>query len=156
MRTKNPQRVEGRAGRRQNLPQVVDADRAVDVEAKLRQLERQVALGASAIDGVDELQILARGGVGRRERRDAFAKIVERAEEPLRLYVANRRDRIVDGFAGDEAPGERAGSRHPVSGRERLQCSAVGERLEEGFGRNIQHQWVRAEPDVSRCSIARA
>ena len=152
MRTKNPHAL----GRRQNLPQVVDADRAIDVEAKLRQLERQVALDASPIDGVDQLQVFARGGFGRRQRRDALAKIVERAQQSLRLYVPNRRDRVVDGFAGDEAPGERVGSRHAVSGRERLQNAAVGERLEEGFGRNIQHQWVRAEPDVSRCSIARA
>ena len=45
------------------------------------------------------------------------------------------------------------GPAHPVAGRERLQCSAVGERLEEGLGRDIEHQCVRPEPDVSRCSM---
>jgi hypothetical protein len=33
---------------------------------------------------------------------------------------------------------------------------AVRKRLEEGFGCNIQHQCVRPDPDVSRCSMVRA
>ena len=81
MRTKNPHR----SAAVENLPQVVDADRAIDVEAELRQLERQIALDAGPIDRFDQLQILARGGFGRRERRDALAEIVERAQQALRL-----------------------------------------------------------------------
>ena len=81
MRTKNPHR----SAAVEDLPQVVDADRAVHVEAELRQLERQVALDARPIDRLDQLQVLARRRFGRRERRDAFAEIVERGQQPLRL-----------------------------------------------------------------------
>jgi hypothetical protein len=53
----------------EDLAQVVDADRAIDVEPELRQLERQVALDAGAVNRLDQLQIFASGGIGGGERR---------------------------------------------------------------------------------------
>ena len=152
MRTKNPQRSPAA----RILPQVVDADGPIDVEAELGELEREVALDPGAIDGLDQIEILARRRLGRGQGRDALAQIVERVEQPLGLDAPDRRDRILDGLAGDEPPRERLRARHPVAGRQRLQCAAAGEGLKEGLGRDIQHQCVRPDPDVSRCSIVRA
>ena len=67
----------------QNLPQVVYAHRAVDVEAKLRQLERQVPLDAGPVDRFDQVEILPSRGIGFRECRDAFAEVVQRAQKSL-------------------------------------------------------------------------
>ena len=49
MRTKKPQRVAGG----ENFPQVIDADCAIDVQAELRELEREVPLDPGAIDSID-------------------------------------------------------------------------------------------------------
>ena len=49
---------------------------------------------------------LAGGELGCAEGRDAFAKVVERGEEPLRLDMANGRNGVLNGgmFEGGPAP----------------------------------------------------
>ena len=48
----------------EDASQVVDGGGAVDVEAELRQLQREVAPDARCDDGADDVQVVARGGVG--------------------------------------------------------------------------------------------
>ena len=62
MRTKKP----GGLGALEDLPQVVDRARPVDVEAELRQLQREVAADAGRDDRVDDREVVARRGVGLR------------------------------------------------------------------------------------------
>ena len=77
---------------------------------------------------------------------DALAEEVERLRQPGGLDDARRGDRLFDGFAGDEAAREAAWPAHAVARRERLQDAAAGERVEEGLGDRLDHQWVRGEP----------
>ena len=64
--------------RLEDAPQVVHAGGAVDRQAELRQLERDVALDAGGDDGLDELHVVARGGRGGLGRAHALAEVVER------------------------------------------------------------------------------
>ena len=98
----------------ENAAQVVDAGRAVDVEAELRELERDVAADAGPLDLADHRR-------GRRASRraasseaDALAELVERhrraaAARAARAASIASRDRL----AGDEAAREAAGRRMP-------------------------------------------
>ena len=60
----DPHEKTGRLGELENLAQVVDRARAIDVEAELRQLQRDVALDARLDDGPDDVEIVAGGGDG--------------------------------------------------------------------------------------------
>ncbi len=80
--------------------------RAVDVDAELRELQRDVALDAGRDDDVDEPEVLARGGVGFLERADALAEVVERQQHAARLERARAADGFLDRLAGDEAARE--------------------------------------------------
>ena len=53
----------------ENPAQVVDRAGAVDVEAELGELQREVAADAGLDDRVDDAQVIARRGVGFGERR---------------------------------------------------------------------------------------
>ena len=70
------------AGRVEDAPQVVDAGGAVDVEAELGQLQRDVALDARRDDHVDEPHVLARGRGGFLDVLHALAEVVEREQHP--------------------------------------------------------------------------
>jgi hypothetical protein len=127
----------------------------VDVDAQLRELQRQVAFDAGLDDRVDHGQVLARRRFGFLEVGDALAEQIQRQLQAARFERARCLDRFLHGFAGDEPPAEALRSAHAVPGRERFQGSTCGEQLEKGFRRAIEHQCVR--PGVaSRCSIVRA
>ena len=59
--------------------------------------------------------------------------------QPLRLEPLHRLDGFGDVLAGDESARKRVLAAHPVTGRERFQRSAAGERLKKGLGRDIEH-----------------
>ena len=79
-----------------NPSHVVDRRRPIDAQSELRELERQVAFDAGAGDRVDDPQVVEGGGVGLREAGDAFAEVIERLEQALRLDGSGGGDGFVD------------------------------------------------------------
>ena len=79
----------------------------------------RLRLDARADDRVDDLQVVARRGVGFRHAGDALAEVVERLQQAAGFDRARGVDRFVDRFAGDEPPREAGRLAHAVSGRER-------------------------------------
>jgi hypothetical protein len=144
----------GRVGAREDLAQVVGGARFVHVEPELRELERQVALDARVDDGLDDVQVCARRGIGLRQGGDALAEEVECQVQALIGDRPAGDDGLLDGFTGDEPSREAALSPHPVAGGKALEEPAPGDEVEEGLGSTVEHQ--RARPGVSRCSIVRA
>ena len=96
------------AARVENPAQVVDARRAIDREAQLRQLERDVAADARGDNPIDHREVRARRGIRFRHRGDALAEQSSVCIMPAASIVARGGDRFVDGLAGDEPPREAA------------------------------------------------
>jgi hypothetical protein len=63
----------------------------IELQAELRQLQRDVPRDARRNDRIDDAQVLAGGGLGRFERRGALAEIVERERQPAAM---NRRAKL--------------------------------------------------------------
>ena len=134
----------GRLGALEDPAQVVDGARPVDVEAELRQLQRDVAPDA----GRDRSPRSRRGTRAsprrprrgsRRSRRGGRASCVKpRASTARAASIASSTV-----FAGDEPAGEARRLAHAVARRQRLEGPAAGEEVEEGLRRAIEHQCVR-------------
>ena len=146
----------GRLGALENLAQVVDRAGLVDVEAELRELQREVAFDAGLDDRVDRPSGTARVAASASSRLVTLSPSRSSVSSKPRASTARAASiASCDGFAGDEPPREARRPAHAVPGGERFQGSASGEQLEKGFRRAIEHQCVR--PGVaSRCSIVRA
>ena len=104
----------GRLGAFEDLAHVVDGRRGIDIEPELGELERHVPLDAGLDHGVEQLDVLPRGGVGGFHGRDALPQQVEREQDMPLLEPLRRGDRLVDRFARDEAAGEAAAAAHAV------------------------------------------
>ena len=120
-----------RPGRVEDAAQVVEAGRPVDVQAELRELQRDVALDAGRHDAVDDRQVGARGRVGLRGVGHALAELVERDEHAARLDGARGFEGLVDRLARDEPVGEAPGPAHAVPGGQVFERGAARERVEE-------------------------
>ena len=160
MRTKNP------SARARIFLRLSTALGAVDVQAELRQLEREISFDARRDDLVDDSQVVAGRGVGFRQARHAFAEVVEGLEEAVALDRPGRLDRFGCRFAGDEPAREARRLSHPVARRQfpenaapreqvekSLQCgpSGDGEQVLDGPGVVAQHAAIaHAEPSAFR------
>ena len=144
-----------RLGALENLPEIVDGDRLVDVEAQLREFERDVAPDPGRDHRVDHREVVARRGVGLVEAGDALAEQVECRGHAARFDGSCRLDRFGDGLAGDEPPRETRRLAHPVARGECLEGLALSDEVKKYLRGAIEHQCVR--PGVMRrCSIERA
>ena len=99
----------------EHFAQVVDGGRLVDVEAKLRELEREVPADAGVNDGLDDVQVLARGGFGLHQVGDALPQMIERQHEAAHLDRARGGNRLVNCLAGDEPACEARRPPHAVA-----------------------------------------
>ena len=141
-------------GRIEDAAQVVDARRAVDVEPKLRQLQRHVAFDPRCTIVVEDAEVVARRQVGLGRGSRALAEVVERQEQAALGQALHGGDRFLDRLAGDEAAREPA-RRHPVAGRESLQQLNLREGVKKGLRRGVEHQpafsFQRSAVGDSRC-----
>ena len=77
-----------------------------EIEAELGQLERDSALDAVLVDGVEGSQVnVARFG-GFREGGDALAQMVQRHRDALGVEFAGNGQGLIESFTGDETGGE--------------------------------------------------
>ncbi len=132
----------------EDLPDVVHRARAIDVEAELRQLERDVPADAGGDDRLADLAILARGGVGVRKAAHAFAQVIERDEQAACLHGASGVKGLGGRLAGDEPAREAPRPAHAVTRRECLEVLALGEQMEQSFRRAAEHLAVTLRADT--------
>ena len=99
----------------EDLSQVVDRARLVDVEPELSQFQRDVAPYARRDHRLDDIDVVACRRVRRGEARDALAEQVHRDGQPAAFDGSRGLDRFRDGFAGDEAAREARRLAHPVA-----------------------------------------
>ena len=92
----------------EELAEVVDRACAVHVEAKLRQLQRQIAADARLQDRADDPQVLPRRVVGFGKAANILAEVIERVEEVSSLDLPGGGDGLRRGFTGNE-PAREAG-----------------------------------------------
>src|SRR5262249_23141232 len=83
----------------------------VNVQSQLGQLDRDVGIDADVLDTSTNAQVFAHVGFRFGPRRRAFAQMVEGRRHTRAVEFKNRRDRVVDVFAGDEAARDLAKSR---------------------------------------------
>ncbi len=104
------------AGLGENLADVVEAERLVNVEPHLRELDRHVDVGAARGESVEHAQVL----VASRDRIgglvDAFAEEIERRHDAEGLQLQRSGGGGLPGFSGHEAAGEPSG--HAISPQE--------------------------------------
>ena len=115
----------------QDALEVVAAQTGVELEAELRQLDRQVAGHAGQADGFDHPQIGDRGRLGGLAAADVLAQVVERVEQTAPFQAAGRVDGLVDVPAADEPARDAAGAAHAVPGGRLLDGAASGQREEQ-------------------------
>ena len=145
-----------RGGRGQNPAQVVRAQRAVELQADLRELHRDLAGQAGGAHPLDDLQVVPRRTVRHLRRGHVLAQVVQRMGEPPAVEILDDAHGLVEGLAADEAPGEAAPAPHAVARGAGLEQGAAGECQEEGPRQRVPHrastaQCVSAEPPRS-CS----
>jgi hypothetical protein len=129
-------------GWNQNAPEIINAGRAIDVDAKLRQFQRNVALDARRHDHVDEPDVFlcCRGGFVNRP--DALAQVVEREQHPAFLQQAGVADGFFDRLAGDEPPGEAVRGCHAVLRRQRLSALLRDRAKKESLGTAVHEDYT--------------
>ena len=129
-----------RGGGVKDAAEVVDAGGAIDGQAELGQLQRDVAFDARGGDALEHAEVGAGRGIGFGDRGDALAEVIEGRRQAGGLDDAAGVDRLVDGLAGDETPRESAAAAHAVSRRELFEGRAAGEKVEERFCSRLEHQ----------------
>src|SRR5688572_6896455 len=118
---------------------VVDGARAVDVESELRKLQREVPSDAGLLDRVDDLEVLAGGGIGVGQTGDALAEEIEGVQEAAALDGARRVDCFGHRLAGDEPAREAGRPPHAVARRDGFQETAGREEMKKSLGGMIEH-----------------
>ena len=126
--------------RRQNLPEVIGAELAVELEAELREFHRDLAGQASRTNLADDGQVVTCRGLSDRRGCDVFSQMVQRVCESALSKVLSHPDRVVEGLSTDEASREATRPSHAVSGDRRVDCRAVGEGEKKRSRNSIQHQ----------------
>jgi len=81
---------------------VLHAQRFRDVEAHLRELDRNVRVGLGRVNQVQGVQVDVAGGPGVGGARDRFSEQVEARGDPRGVEIGERRDGTLDGFPRHE------------------------------------------------------
>ena len=76
------------------------------IEAELRQLERDVALDAVGVDGIERPQVDVAGFGGFFQGGNAFAQVVESHRDALGVEFAGDGQRLIECFTSHEPGGE--------------------------------------------------
>ena len=94
---------------------VANAQRFVDLETHLRELDRHIGIDARGVNPIQELEIGRAGPLGLFRMEDRFAEQVERDGQSAGggIQLARGSDGVGDGLTGDEP--RRKLSREPVS-----------------------------------------
>ena len=83
-----------------------DAQLLRDVQPHRRELDRDVRVELLLVNAIEDREILGRRRARLALVRHAFAEQIERRRDALGVERANRLERVVERFTGDEAAGE--------------------------------------------------
>ena len=135
-----PDETAGRLRLLQDPLQVRFAEALVDLQAKLGQLDREVALKLRGAHLVNDRPVGRRRFRRRLFRPNMLAQIVERVRHPVPFDGARRFDGLRDVAPADEPSGGGARAAHAVARCRCLQQAAVGGGQEEPAGEPVNKQ----------------